>query len=149
MIATAKRLRRNITFSTYTAFSRILMGLVPAVAPTLPAQSATDQKLDEVHTELREIRSMLKSNGKADVTPPVQRATVDIGDAVRLGSADAPMTVGSGIIHRFQCSRRVQVTVLPSIVSAPVDGLFSRTNAPDAFETAFWEVHRRINPGGR
>jgi protein-disulfide isomerase len=66
------------------------------------AESATDQKLDEVLAELREIRSMLKGNGRADVTPMAQHATIDIDGAVRIGAADAPVTIVE--FMDFQCS---------------------------------------------
>jgi protein-disulfide isomerase len=55
----------------------------------------TREKADEILSELRQIRRLLagQETGQAAQQPPVPRLSLEIGDALVLGSAEAPLTI--------------------------------------------------------
>ncbi len=53
------------------------------------------QQLDQILTELRELRKLVEVHGPGVPTapPPPQSASIDIGDAPFIGTKDAPITI--------------------------------------------------------
>jgi protein-disulfide isomerase len=72
----------------------IIVPLLLAVCfPLAAGDTSSDQKLDEVLEQLRQIRAMLENNQAGNRRLPTSAATVDINGALSLGSEKAPVAV--------------------------------------------------------
>jgi len=135
---------------------------VPLAAEDLPASS---KQVDEVLTELRELRKFVEGNKPVPPVPPkAARGTLNVGDAPLMGDREAPLTIVEFTDYQCPFCERFYKETFPDIKKKFIDSGKARfyvmnfplsdihQNAMSAAEAArcardqgkFWQFHEHL-----